>query len=91
MSERVSFVAFILSLASNAAVHFGDVPDPVTGEKRQPDLDAAAQVIDLIGMLEEKTRGNLAADERQFIEQVLFELRMRFIEAKKAESPIIQP
>src|SRR5215218_573102 len=75
---EVSFVAFIFSLASNAAVHFGDLPDPMTNETRPPDLAAASQLIDIIAMLEEKTRGNLTAEERQLIEQVLFELRMRF-------------
>jgi hypothetical protein len=88
---QVSFVAFIFYLASNAAVHFGDLPDPMTNETRPPDLDAAAQLIEIIAMLEEKTRGNLTAEERQLLEQVLFELRMRFVEAKKGESRIIQP
>jgi hypothetical protein len=88
---EVSFIAFIFSLASNAAVHFGDLPDPMTNETREPDLEAAAQLIDIIAMLEEKTRGNLTAEERQLIEQVLFELRMRFVDAKKSRSPIIQP
>jgi hypothetical protein len=87
----VTFVAFIFSLASNAAVHFGDLPDPMTNETREPDLEAASQLIDIIAMLEEKTRGNLTAEERQLIEQVLFELRMRFVEAKKGQSPIILP
>jgi hypothetical protein len=87
----VSFVAFILSLASNAAVHFGDLPDPMTNQRREPELDAAAQLIEIIAMLEEKTRGNLAAEERQLVDQVLFELRMRYVEAKKQQSPIIQP
>jgi hypothetical protein len=88
---QISFVAFIVSLASSAAVHFGDMPDPATGEMRQPELEAASQFIEIIAMLEEKTRGNLSAEERQFIEQVLYELRMRFVEAKKAQSPIILP
>jgi hypothetical protein len=88
---QVSFVAFIFSLASNAAVHFGDLPDPLTKETRKPDLEAASQLIDIIAMLEEKTRGNLTAEERQLIDQVLYELRMRFVEAKKSQSPIIQP
>jgi hypothetical protein len=88
---EISFVAFVLSLASNAAVHFGDLPDPMTNEHRPPDLEAAAQLIGIIAMLEEKTRGNLSAEERQLVEQVLFELRMRFVEAKKGQSPIIQP
>ena len=89
--QPVSFVAFVLSLASNAAVHFGDLPDPMTNERRTPDLDAAAQLIEIIAMLEEKTRGNLPAEERQLIDQVLFELRMRYVDAKKQQSPIIQP
>lgn len=88
---EVSFIAFLISLATNAAVHFGDVPDPLTDEKRPPDLDAAAQLIEIIAMLEEKTRGNLTAEERQLVDQVLFELRMRYVEAKKEQSPIIQP
>jgi hypothetical protein len=88
---QISFVAFVYSLASNAAVHFGDLPDPMTNEQRPPDLDAAAQLIDLLVMLEEKTRGNLTAEERQLLETVIFELRMRFVEAKKGESRIIQP
>ncbi len=84
-------MAFVLSLATNAAVHFGDLPDPLTNEQKPPDLDAAAQLIDLLAMLEEKTRGNLTAEERQLIDQVIFELRMRYVEATKAQSPIIQP
>ena len=88
---QVSFIAFILSLASNAAVHFGDLPDPLTNEKRAADLEAAEQLIEIIAMLQDKTRGNLSAEERQFLEQVLYELRMRYVEARKAQSPIIQP
>ena len=78
-------------MASNAAVHFGDLPDPISNELRPPDLEAASQVIDLLAMLEEKTRGNLTAEERQLLDQILFELRMRFVEASKSQSPIIQP
>jgi acyl-CoA thioesterase len=88
---QVSFIAFLFSLASNAAVHFGDLPDPMTNETRPPDLEAASQLIEIIAMLEEKTRGNLTAEERQLLDQVLFELRMRFVEASKSQSPIIQP
>lgn len=88
---QVSFIAFIFSLASNAAVHFGDLPDPLTNETRPADLEAAAQLIEIIAMLEEKTRGNLSAEERQLLDQVLFELRMRYVEAKKGDSRIIQP
>jgi hypothetical protein len=63
----------------------------MTNETRPPDLEAASQLIGIIAMLEEKTRGNLTAEERQLLDQVLFELRMRFVEASKSQSPIIQP
>jgi len=79
-------MAFVLSLAHTAAVHFGDVPDPVSGA-RDANLPAAQQMIDILALIEEKTRGNLTAEERQLLEQVLFELRMRFVEAAKGPAP----
>lgn len=88
---QVSFIAFVFSLASNAAVHFGDIPDPMTNEQRPVDLEAAEQLIEILAMLQEKTRGNLTAEERQLLDQVLYELRLRYVEAKKSQSPIIQP
>ena len=84
MSEQLSFTAFVISLASTAAIHLGDLVDPTTKEQAAPNLDAAAQMIDILSLLEEKTRGNLSAEERQVLEQVLYELRMRFIEVSGA-------
>ena len=81
---RVGFVAFLYSLASSAAVHFGDVADPTTGEKRTPNLEQAGHVIEVMVMLEQKTKGNLSNEERQFLDQVLYELRMRFVAVKGA-------
>jgi hypothetical protein len=81
--SAVTFLGFILSLAHTAAVHFGDVPDPVTGQTSQANLPAAQQMIDILSLLEEKTRGNLTAEERQFLEQILYELRLRYVEAGK--------
>jgi hypothetical protein len=78
----ISFTAFVLSLAHTAAVHFGDIPDPVTGQHGTANLAAAQQMIDILSLLDQKTRGNLTAEERQFLEQVLYELRLRFIEAR---------
>jgi hypothetical protein len=86
-SSSISFVAFVLSLAHTAAVHFGDVPDPVSGEKALANLPAAQQMIDILSLLDEKTRGNLTAEERQLLEQVLFELRLRYVEASNTASP----
>ena len=87
----ISFTAFVLSLAHTAAVHFGDIPDPVSGKQAEPNLPAAHQMIDILSLLEVKTRGNLTAEERQFLDQILYELRMRFVEASKPPSRIITP
>ena len=87
----LSFTAFVLSLASTAAIHFGDLPDPVSGKPLEPNLDGASQIIEILGLLDQKTRGNLTAEERQVLEQVLYELRMRFVEARNAEKRIVEP
>ena len=86
---QLTFTAFVFSLASSAAIHFGDLPDPATGQKPEANLEGAAQMIEILALLEEKTRGNLTAEERQFLEQVLYELRMRFVEAKSGEKRLI--
>ena len=79
--SALSFMAFVLSLASTAAIHFGDMPDPITGQPAEVNLDGAAQMIEILALLDQKTRGNLTAEERQILEQVLYELRLRFVEA----------
>lgn len=92
MSEQpqVSFVAFVMSLATTAAVHFGDLPDPIT-EQASVNLDGARQMIDILAMLQEKTRGNLTEEESKLVDDLLYDLRMRFIDASKAggEAPRI--
>jgi len=91
----LSFSGFVISLTTTAAVHFGDYPDPVTGQTKAPNLEAASQMIDILAMLELKTRGNLTAQERSLLEQVLYDLRMRYVaaqhQAPASGSPIIQP
>ena len=79
-SPAVTFPAFVLSLVHAAATHFGDIPDPHTGRPGPANLPAAQQIIDILAMLELKTRGNLSVEERQLIDQVLEELRARFTE-----------
>ena len=81
VEPALSFSGFVLSLASTAAIHFGDLPDPLTGERSEPNLQGAAQMIEILALLDQKTRGNLTAEERQILEQVLYELRLRFVEA----------
>jgi uncharacterized protein DUF1844 len=88
--EQLSFTAFVISLASTAAIHLGDLVDPATSQPSEPNLEGAAQMIEILGLLEEKTKGNLSAEERQVLEQVLYELRLRFIEVsggKGSSSP----
>ena len=87
----LSFTAFVLSLASTAAIHFGDLPDPQSGEPADPHLEGAAQMIEILALLEQKTRGNLTLEERQLLEQVLHELRLRFVEATGGGTRIIVP
>ena len=87
----LSFPAFVVSLATTAAIHLGDLADPATGERLEPNHEGAAQMIAILSLLEEKTRGNLTAEERQILEQVLYELRVRFVEASGPASRIVQP
>ena len=88
---ELTFTAFVLSLASTAAIHFGDLPDPVSGAPSEPNLEGASQMIEILSLLDQKTRGNLTAEERQVLDQVLYELRLRFVEAKGGEKRIITP
>jgi hypothetical protein len=76
--NQTSFLAFVMSLATTAAVHFGDIEDPSVG-KTERNLPAARQMIELLAMLQEKTKGNLEPEEHQVLDQVLYELRMRFV------------
>jgi hypothetical protein len=87
----LSFTAFVVSLATTAAIHLGDLADPATGERLEPNLEGATQMIEILSLLEEKTRGNLTAEERQILEQVLYELRVRYLEASGETPRIIQP
>ena len=82
----IDFATFIMSLSHSAVLHLGEVPHPET-DKVEQNLALARQTIDLLGVLEEKTKGNLTGDEERMLTQVLFDLRMRFVEVqKKAEA-----
>lgn len=89
--SNISFAGFVISLATTAAVHFGDLPDPHTGERQQADLQAAHQMIELIALLQEKTKGNLTPDEAKLVDDLLYELRMRFVQAQQGERRIVEP
>ena len=72
-------------------MHFGDVTDPASGQKGTSNLEGAGDMIEMLALLEEKTRGNLTDEEKGFLAQVLYELRMRYFEAKKGEKRIVAP
>ena len=59
--------------------------EPAAPALSQPQIEGASQMIEILALLEQKTRGNLTAEERQLLEQVLYELRMRFVQAVAAE------
>jgi hypothetical protein len=82
--DPASFVNFIMSIASNAASSLGMMEHPVTHE-REVDLELAKHWIDVLGMLQKKTRGNLTSQEQQMVEGLLSDLRMQFVSL--AESP----
>ena len=75
---EVNFSTFVFSLSSSAFFHFGEIPDPATGAKEK-NLPMAKHSIDILSMLEEKTRGNLTDDEEQLIKNILYDLRMRYV------------
>jgi hypothetical protein len=80
---QITFIGFVISLAHTAAVHFGDLAEPGHDRAAPANLPAAQQIIDILGLLEQKTRGNLTAEERQVLDQVLYELRLRYVEAQR--------
>jgi hypothetical protein len=80
--EPISFAGFILSMGTSALIHLGQEPDPISG-KKEIRMERAREVIDLLSLLEEKTKGNLSADEESLMSRLLFTLRMKFVETEK--------
>ncbi len=76
----IDFYTFVLSLASSAFVHLGDAPHPDTGEPVKPNFPLAQQTIEILAMLREKTKGNLTPEEEKFMENLLTDLRLRFVQ-----------
>lgn len=79
---NIDFNTFILSLSTSALIHLGDLPG--AEEDSTLNLAHAKQTIDCIALLEAKTRGNLTGEEERLITEVLYDLRLRFVKAKKA-------
>ena len=79
---EIDFGMFVMSLASSVLVHLGEIEHP-EGGVAQRNLPLAKQTIDILGMLQEKTRGNLTQPESQMLENLLYDLRMKYVDAKK--------
>ena len=77
---EVTFSNFLFSLSTQVLIQLGEIQDPESKEPRKS-LPLAKQTIDLIGMLKEKTRGNLTKDEEALIDSALYDLRMRYVKA----------
>lgn len=80
---RADFNTFLLSLGTSALYHLGLVKDPETGEVAEVNKPIAKQTIDTLELLQEKTQGNLDEQEAQLLQNLLTELRMRFVDAGK--------
>ena len=86
LDDPASFLSLIMSLASNAASSLGMMPHPVTGETGV-DLKTAKHWIDVLGMLEQKTHGNLDEQEAQVVEGLLADLRMQYVSLSSSPTP----
>ena len=80
---EVTFTTFIVSLNSSALFHLGEIADPTTGQK-EVDLVLAKHTIDTLKLLQEKTKGNLNPEEKGLLEDMLFDLKMRYVRIKQS-------
>jgi len=79
---EINFSTFVISLSTQALMQLGEIASPLSGNV-EADIPAAKQMVDILGMLQEKTKGNLNSSEERLMEDILFDLRMRYVEAVK--------
>jgi len=79
---EINFSTFVIGLSTQALMHLGEIGNPISG-KVETDVPVAKHMIDILGMLKDKTRGNLNASEDRLMEDILFDLRMKYVEAVK--------
>ena len=79
---EINFSTFVISLSTQVLMHLGEIASPLSG-KVETDIPVAKQMIDILGMLREKTKGNLNPGEDCLMEDILFDLRMKYVEAVK--------
>lgn len=80
----IDFTTFLLSLASSVLVHLGELESPEGPQA--PNLPLAKQTIDILGLLSNKTRGNLTAEEDKLLTHLLYDLRLKYVDARKRQS-----
>lgn len=78
---EINFATFVFSLNSSVLLHLGVLEDPTSGTKTK-NLSLAKQTIDILAMLEEKTRGNLSSDEEAMLKNILYDLRILYVKEK---------
>jgi Domain of unknown function (DUF1844) len=79
---EINFSTFVISLSTQALMQLGEIASPLSGQV-ETDIPLAKQTIDILGILHEKTRGNLNSGEERLMEDILFDLRMKYVEAVK--------
>ncbi|MSR47075.1 MAG: DUF1844 domain-containing protein [Planctomycetes bacterium] len=85
--DPASFVGLAIGLATQAQVFLGVIENPMTHQKEKLDLPRAKNMVDLLGMLQKKTDGNLTAEESEFLKRLLADLRMRYVQALSGGAP----
>ena len=81
---EINFSTFVISLSTQALMHLGEIPNPLSGNEER-DVPVAKQMIDILGMLQDKTRGNLTGGAAKLIEEILFDLRMKDVDTVKRQ------
>ena len=74
----IDFPSYILSYYTQGCVLLGEIPNPITNKKEEH-FEEAKHIVDILSMLEQKTKGNLSKEEQQLLESVLYELRMKYM------------
>ncbi|MFH1562043.1 MAG: DUF1844 domain-containing protein [Nitrospirota bacterium] len=82
--QEGEFTDLVFMLSTSGLVHLGDIPDPITNESKR-NLEGTRWSIDMLALLEKKTKGNLNEQESKILTEVLYNLRMRYLEALKEE------
>ena len=81
---EIDFASFIFSLSTSAYIHFGALPDPGS-KKTEKNLPMAKHTIEILGILKDKTKGNLTQEEEDLLDNILYDLRMRYVKESKVK------